>query len=558
MIKKPAAALALLFLAPSLGLISVGALVTPALSATGGCVAPGAGLTVSEIPDSLTVTTTQGETFTLHRAQLTHAATIIEAGSQIDGVTRDGMQIALMAALTESKLRMLANTSTYPASGNYPHDGSDHDSLGLFQMRPRSGWGTVAELMDPGYQVRAFFGGPSGPNHGSPRGLLDIPGWEQMDKGEAAQAVEVSAFPDRYRNYEPVAAQLLDALTRGTPDGTDDTGDDDGAAAGEIAETSRIVFPLPDGTWVMTSPFGQRVHPITGETKLHGGTDFSAPDGTAIFAAADGVVTVAEYTDSGGGKIAIEHTIDGRRVATVYIHMWQDGIHVQPGELVTAGQHIGDVGSSGPSTGPHLHFEVRSGGTNADPVDSAVWLNDHHAADLPETGGTDPGGPDSSGCAPRTAAGDEPEPFTGDPDRMVDDPTSDGQITARTLHLYQQATAAFPDTSWACYSPRPGTRSEHPLGRACDITFGNPIGTRPTPAQLEAGWAVTNWMKTHAQTLGVEYLIWQGQIWSHARDDEGWRPYNGGGMHDPGDVTGGHYDHLHVTVEGNDAGGDAR
>jgi hypothetical protein len=55
-------------------------------------------------------------------------------------------------------------------------------------------------------------------------------------------------------------------------------------------------------------------------------------------------------------------------------------------------------------------------------------------------------------------------------------------------------------------------------------------------------------MKDNAAILGVEYLIWQGQIWSVSRDADGWRPYNGGGMHDPNDVTGGHWDHLHVTV----------
>jgi hypothetical protein len=66
-------------------------------------------------------------------------------------VGRPGIKIALMAALTESTLRMLSNTGAYPESANYPNDGngSDHDSLGLFQMRPQSGWGTVAELMDP-------------------------------------------------------------------------------------------------------------------------------------------------------------------------------------------------------------------------------------------------------------------------------------------------------------------------------------------------------------------------------------------------------------------------
>ena len=62
-------------------------------------------------------------------------------------------------------------------------------------MRPQAGWGTVAELMDTGYQARALYGGPDGPNYPSPRALLDIPGWQQMDKGEAAQAVEVSAVP---------------------------------------------------------------------------------------------------------------------------------------------------------------------------------------------------------------------------------------------------------------------------------------------------------------------------------------------------------------------------
>lgn len=73
-----------------------------------------------------------------------------------------------------------------------------------------------------------------------------------------------------------------------------------------------------------------------------------------------------------------------------------------------------------------------------------------------------------------------------------------------------QTKAAFPDTGWSCYSPRPGQNSEHPKGRACDITFGNAIGSRPMPSQLDAGWQVTNWVKDNAEVLGVEYLIWQG------------------------------------------------
>tara|TARA_B100000123_G_scaffold94439_1_gene68694 strand:- start:131 stop:523 length:393 start_codon:yes stop_codon:yes gene_type:complete len=126
---------------------------------------------------------------------------------------------------------------------------------------------------------------------------------------------------------------------------------------------------------------------------------------------------------------------------------------------------------------------------------------------------------------------------------MVEDPTTTGQITARLGHLYTQTIAAFPDTNWACHSPRPGTVSEHPLGRACDLTFGNTIGEAATGPALDLGWDVTNWMKDHAQTLGVAYLIWQNQIWSTARADEGWRPYERGT-----DVTTRHDDHLHVTV----------
>ncbi|OSP07840.1 peptidase M23 [Microbacterium sp. LEMMJ01] len=382
MMKKLAIALvALMLLAPTLGLVTIGLVVNPAVIA---CLAS-SGLTVGNVPDSLVVTTANGETFTLNKQQLTHAATIITVGSSIDGVTRDAIQIALMAALTESTLRQLANTGAYPESGSYPNDGngSDHDSLGLFQMRSQSGWGSVAELMDPEYQAKAFFGGPTGPNYPSPRGLLDIPGWQSMGKGEVAQAVEVSAYPDRYNNYEPVAETILTTLTRGTPAATT-TPSAPASPVVDVVEASRVVFPLPERTWVHTSDFGPRTDPLTGESAFHSGTDFAAPDGTPILAATDGVVTVAEFSGGYGGLIVIEHRLGGVTVATAYAHMWQHGIHVTVGERVIAGQHIGDVGSSGRSTGPHLHFEVRPGGTNGEAVDAAKWLNDHDAADLPE------------------------------------------------------------------------------------------------------------------------------------------------------------------------------
>lgn len=380
------AAIGLLLVAPLIGLLGVGVLMNPAVLNQAHCLA--SGVILGPIPDELEVTTKDGYTFTLNKRQLTHAGTIITVGANTPGVGRDGIIIALMAALTESTLRQLANTGTYPESGDYPNDGNgaDHDSLGLFQMRPQAGWGTVAELMDTQYQARAFYGGPDGPNYPSPRGLLDIPGWQQMDKGEAAQAVEVSAFPDRYQNYEPVARQILDTLTiRGNGNGA---GVPDDA---NIPETARLVFPLPTGTYVRTSTFGPRIDPITGEARFHFGTDWAAPDGTPIVALADGIVTYAGMVDGFSGQITIEHTIGGKKVATKYIHMWSHGIHATAGERVTAGQHIGDVGSSGHSTGPHLHFQVHPAGANAPAVDAEPWLAGHGVEGIEAPIGGGPG-----------------------------------------------------------------------------------------------------------------------------------------------------------------------
>ncbi len=287
-------ALALAFVAPTLGLVGIGLIMNPATTSI--CTVDG--LSVRNVPDSLTVTTANGHTFELNKQQLTHAATIITVGSEIDGVTRDALKISLMAALTESTLRMLANTGTYPESGDYPNDGngSDHDSLGLFQMRPQSGWGTVAELMDPKYQAAAFFGGPIGPNHPSPRGLLDIHGWQSMGLGEVAQAVEVSAFPDRYDNYEPVAEKILVTLTTGSATASASSANPAVRMVFATKPTvpSKVVFPLPEGTWAVTDGFGPRIDPISGEQSTHYGLDLGAADGTLILAAADGIVTVAD------------------------------------------------------------------------------------------------------------------------------------------------------------------------------------------------------------------------------------------------------------------------
>lgn len=321
-------------------------------------------------------------------------------------------------------------------------------------------------------------------------------------------------------------------ITHGSPE----------APFGHVGETSRVVFPLPAGTWVNTSGFGMRVHPITGVHKLHTGVDLAARAGTHILAAADGKVAFAGPAAGYGSLILIEHTVNGKKVASGYAHMYAAGIHVHAGETVSAGQYIADVGMAGYATGPHLHFEIRPGGPNSAPINPEPWLAAKGAVPIESGAGGD------AGCA-AAAGGPATSYAAGNPDHLVDDPSTAGQITERTAHILAQLQANFPRSAWSCWAPRTGARSEHPLGRACDGTFGNSIGTSAKGVALDLGWQVTNWMKSNAATLGVEYLIWQGHIWSVPRSSEGWRPYNGAGMFDPKSVTGGHFDHLHWTAE---------
>lgn len=154
--------------------------------------------------------------YELNSRQQSVARAYIGVGKQL-GVPRSGQIIAIMMTMQESSLRVLANP-TVPASMGFPNDGvgSDHDSIGSAQQRPGAGWGSVAQLMDAFYNARAFYGGPLGPNRGSPRGLLDIPGWQSLDKGFAAQAVQVSAFPELYARWERAATAVVAALETDT------------------------------------------------------------------------------------------------------------------------------------------------------------------------------------------------------------------------------------------------------------------------------------------------------------------------------------------------------
>lgn len=137
-----------------------------------------------------------------------------------------------------------------------------------------------------------------------------------------------------------------------------------------VSTTGSGTFVRP-GTGSVTSSFGSRMHPILGYVKQHTGTDLAPGDGY-IYAADSGVVAEARWDNAYGNMVVVDHgVIDGSHVATLYAH--QAGLSVSEGETVGRGQPIGTVGSTGYSTGPHLHFEVRVNGT---PVDPWPWIAD--------------------------------------------------------------------------------------------------------------------------------------------------------------------------------------
>jgi hypothetical protein len=126
------------------------------------------------------------------------------------------------------------------------------------------------------------------------------------------------------------------------------------------------------------------------------------------------------------------------------------------------------------------------------------------------------------------------------------DPTGTGGcVTPRTAHLVQQIERAFADVPIWCWARRPSNpASDHPQGRACDITFGA-IGRFPTASERDTGWRMADWLVANAEPFALAYIIWDGHIWA----GENWTPYTGGRIYDPTHPTGGHFDHIHVAVQ---------
>ncbi|BCJ65965.1 M23 family metallopeptidase [Polymorphospora rubra] len=292
-------------------------------------------------------------------AQVRNAAIIINVGAELS-VPPKGWVIAVATAMQESAL------------SNLPHLGAnnDHDSVGLFQQRPSQGWGTPAQLRDPTYAARKFY-----------EKLLTVKGWQQMPLTEAAQKVQVSAFPDAYAKHEPLATQIVNTLADGAARAAGTVSELRCAAGDEIA-ASGWTAPVGEG---IVSGFRTAARPS------HHGVDLGSGRGTPIRAAAAGRVLVSRCDadsappwscDSDGSPSTpgcgwYVDMLHAGNIVTRYCHMVARP-HVAVGEQVAAGQVIGLVGTSGRSSGPHLHFEVHINGDRSSrgAVDPVRFMRD--------------------------------------------------------------------------------------------------------------------------------------------------------------------------------------
>jgi murein DD-endopeptidase MepM/ murein hydrolase activator NlpD len=270
--------------------------------------------------------------------QVRNAAVIIRSGQDLNVPPR-GWVIAVATAMQESNL----------VNHGFLGDRNDHDSLGLFQQRPSQGWGTPEQIMDPVYSSKKFYGK-----------LLEVPDWETLPLTVAAQRVQVSAYPNAYAKHEDKASQIVNQLTDGAARAVLAGGKLRCAGFGEIAASG----------W--TAPVGAKVWSAfrTSERPSHHGVDLGASRGTPIRAASSGLVIVSrcdvgncdrDGSPSTPGCGWFVEVLHAEQVITRYCHMNQRP-DVKVGDRVAAGQVLGIVGTTGNSSGPHLHFEVHLDG----------------------------------------------------------------------------------------------------------------------------------------------------------------------------------------------------
>ena len=179
------------------------------------------------------------------------------------------------------------------------------------------------------------------------------------EKAAAEKAAAEKAAAEQAAKAAQAAAQKAAQQQKQQSSGSSASGSQ---SSQTTASASGLLWPIASSHRV-TSPFGWRTHPISGRRNLHGGIDIAAPNGTPIMASKAGVVVISQYGSSYGNYVVISHP-DGTR--TLYAHMSQR--NVSAGDTVRQGQTVGLVGSTGSSTGNHLHFETWTGSSSSSRV----------------------------------------------------------------------------------------------------------------------------------------------------------------------------------------------
>lgn len=240
--------------------------------------------------------------------QVKNAAAIISIGQQ-RGLDQHAQQTALMAAMTESTLNNLS--------------GGDRDSAGLFQMRPSQGWGTQAQVTDISYAINLFY-----------ERLVKVPGWDTMAPGQAAQAVEGSAFPDAYATKAAAAVEMMNALSGVTVSTVSQTTEGASCTAGAAADASAggTNDALAAGEQPATGPHAAQINQVIGFAKQQLGKDY------VLGGAGPNVWDCSGLTKVAYAQIGI--SIDAGHSATT---QWRNGVasghmhplsQAQPGDLI--------------------------------------------------------------------------------------------------------------------------------------------------------------------------------------------------------------------------------
>lgn len=295
-------------------------------------------------------------------AQIKNAAIIINVGADMKMPPRAWV-IAIATAMQESRLTNLG----------FLGDRNDHDSLGLFQQRPSTGWGTPSQVTNPVYAATKFYDK-----------LKTVKNWDSIALTRAAQRVQISAYPDAYAKHETLATQIVNILADGAGNAVGNSLSMVCASADQVSASGWTNPLAADGKGEQKMVVGSGFR--TADRPRHQGVDLIVGTGTPVRSVASGIISrikcdetfsgrkdcdVPGYPGKGGCGWMLEIRHAGN-ILTRYCHLVERP-NLRVGQRVAAGQVVGLSGTSGNSSGPHLHFEIhlnndRSSASAVDPV----------------------------------------------------------------------------------------------------------------------------------------------------------------------------------------------